>query len=104
MGGDDEPVGLQNERTALAWRRTASACLIAGALLARNVGGWAGVVLLVAVAAGAGAVDRHAHRRYRLRAEWLAAERAVSSPEDVVALAALVIGMSAVALGAVLAG
>lgn len=101
--GVDEAPGLQNERTALAWRRTALACLVVGALLARQVGGLVGVGVLVAVALAAGGVDLHAHRRYRHRVGLLAADRPVSAPADVVALTAIALALSATAMAAVVA-
>lgn len=94
--------GLQNERTTLAWRRTALAGLVAGALVARHLGGVAGLAVLLGVAAGTGAVDLHAHRRYRHRSTWVHDRQVVSAPADVAALTALVLALAAVALFAVL--
>jgi uncharacterized membrane protein YidH (DUF202 family) len=69
--------GLQPERTALAWRRTALA-LVAGSLVATRIlpevlGGWA-VLLGLAGVFSAGGLLWAVHRRYRTHHQILVGE------------------------------
>lgn len=117
MSSSPEPLplfdaGLQPERTALAWRRTALA-LAGGALVAVRVvpaltGPWAylptgaGLVLAIAILA-------LAHQRYRLVHRALVSHREPDQRPDgrLVALTAattLLIGLAALALSLALAG
>jgi putative membrane protein len=87
--------GLQNERTTLAWSRTALSMVAVGLLVARQsmsvvVGGvLLIVVLLVAVAMVVGADRRH-HRR----TERLHAGAAVGALAEVVAVAGTALGLA----------
>lgn len=109
--GSDTPFdpGLQLERTALAWRRTALTCC-AGALLAMRVlpdrlGPWA--LLCAAVLAAASAITMiAAHRRYRAHHRTLTEPDAQDRPPTggavPGAIAALTALLGVLALAAIL--
>lgn len=106
---DDEVVdrGLQLERTALSWNRTALALIVVGSLLLR-----AGGRPLVAprnlpglvVVAGGAALLASGSRRYRLRSEALRRGRAPRTPWRLHITAALTLLLSVAALALALLG
>lgn len=96
--------GLQVERTALAWHRTALATMVCGGLLARE-GRTAAVVQFagfLAVAAGA-VLYLHATRRHDRALAAVAAGRSPAAPRTLRAVWALAIGLCAAVLLALVA-
>ena len=109
MADEDEPlpwdVGLQNERTGLAWQRTMLSGLACGLLVARLL---AGVSLTLAVVAGvvtlgaATAFGAVALRRFRLNARALAGDRPLDDARTAALAAALLAATSLAAAAYVL--
>ncbi len=64
--------GTQNERTAMAWTRTALAVLGCGVLVAKQTGsGWAALAVLLSTAAVTGVMILGSERRYHARGQAL---------------------------------
>ncbi|KWW97882.1 hypothetical protein TH66_20985 [Carbonactinospora thermoautotrophica] len=95
--------GVQNERTALAWARTAlglTVCALLAARLARTHEPRATLAVAFLGTATAGAVLYAASRRYRARAADLRAGRPIVAPAAVLGLTATVhaLGLATLAL------
>ncbi|MGI3785328.1 MAG: DUF202 domain-containing protein [Janthinobacterium lividum] len=109
MSDDDDlppwDVGLQNERTGLAWQRTMLSGLACGLLVARLL---AGVSLTLAVLAGvvalgaAAAFGWMALRRFRLNARALATGRHLDDARPAALATVLLVLTSLAAAGYVL--
>ena len=104
--GQDPPPGAQNERTALAWHRTALSVIVAAALVSRlamtSIGPVAFSTLVVAVPVSVW-IMLTSVRRYRRRLGWM--HRVVPSRRDGRAefgLAAVVMLLGVVEIAAVL--
>jgi len=83
--------GLQNERTTMAWIRTALSLLGTGALAARQTGsGLAAAIVLGIAAVAAGGLIADAERRHEGRRAAILAGDPVVALHHVAALAALV--------------
>lgn len=91
--------GLQVERTALAWRRTALAIAVAGGISARLVTeswGVSALIFTAIVLAGSVAVQRFAIGRYRRNHHRLHAEgRVVDAGIPVALVSAALLGIGA---------
>lgn len=91
-----EHAGLPNERTTLAWSRTALSVVALGALTARQSGSARfGAVLLVAVLLTAVAMSVRADRRHRRRTEQLRSGQAVGALAEVMAATGTVLALAA---------
>ncbi len=91
--------GLQNERTTLAWSRTALSVVALGALIARQSGSiFFGGVLLVVVLVVAGTMVLHSDRRHRRRNQRLRSGAAVGALAEVVAATGVVLALAACGL------
>ncbi|HEX6356160.1 DUF202 domain-containing protein [Actinophytocola sp.] len=97
----DEPPGVQNERTSLAWVRTAlgfAACaLLAGRLAVVREAGWA-VGAAIAAAVLAVGVLGWSHDRYRRAARRLQRERSVDFGLPALGLTVAVVAIGLLAL------
>lgn len=89
--------GLQNERTTLAWSRTALSVVALGAVTAKQSGRIGGV-LLVGVLVVAGVMVAHADRRHRRRNKRLRSGAAVGALAEAVAATGIVLALAACSL------
>lgn len=92
--------GLQAERTAMSWTRTALAMLVCAAALLRWAGAYpALIVVAAAVLATGGLVIVALHRRtYRFEADALANERSQPNTAAVFVLTAMMLGIGGLGL------
>ena len=91
--------GTQNERTTMAWTRTALAVGGCGVLVARQThAGWAALVVLIATAAAAGAMIYSAERRYHERGQALRSGDPIVAVPPVLLAATVATALGATAL------
>jgi uncharacterized membrane protein YidH (DUF202 family) len=91
--------GLQNERTTLAWSRTAMSMVAVAALTAKQSRSpvFAGIVLL-AVLLAATAIVMHADRRHHVRTEQLRSGTSVSALAEVATTTVIAVALAACSL------
>lgn len=107
MSGGDDPstpwLGLQNERTTLAWIRTALSLLGTGVLAGKQSGSTAAAIVVILVAAGAaGVMILGSERRHHRRGLALEAGDPVVGLHHLLATAAVTTAVCLAALMAVL--
>jgi uncharacterized membrane protein YidH (DUF202 family) len=91
--------GTQNERTTMAWTRTALAVAGCGVLVARQTGtGWAALAVLVVTATATGLLISSAERRYHARGQALLSGDPVVAVRHVLLAAAVSAALGATAL------
>lgn len=92
--------GLQAERTAMSWTRTALATLVCAATLLRWAGAYPRLIVVASAAlAATGIVIVTLNRRaYRFEASALADERSAPNAAAVFLLTAMMLGTGALAL------
>jgi uncharacterized membrane protein YidH (DUF202 family) len=95
--------GTQNERTTMAWTRTALAIAGCGVLVAKQTGsGWWALAVLAATAAVTGSLLYSSERRYHARGQALLSGDAVVAVRHVLLAATVAAGLGATALLTVL--
>lgn len=102
-GADARPhpdLGLQPERTSLAWSRTLLSLMVAGAFQLRWVGAYGPVVvgLCVVLAAGALWIFQTQRRRYLRATKGLREEQGVANLYSVLVLTGIVLLVGVVAV------
>lgn len=103
LTGHQDP-GLQPERTALAWGRTALALVVAAAIFLRWMPhhGWFAGTLVALALATAVAIHFTQKRRYRLGSAGISAEAGQPNTAAALALSLAVVLLGAVGIAAVL--
>lgn len=93
------PGGTQNERTTMAWTRTALAMTGCGVLVAKQTGtAWAALTILVTTATVTGLLIDSAERRYRARGQALRGGDPVVAVRHVLLAATVTMALGATAL------
>lgn len=91
--------GTQNERTTMAWTRTALAVAGCGVLVAKQTGtAWAAVAVLVATAAVAGLMIYSSEHRYHARGQALLSGDPIVAVRHVLLAATVAAALGATAL------
>ncbi len=98
--------GLQPERTAMSWTRTALAMLVCAAALLRWAGSYPALIVAASVALAAGALVIVAlnRRAYRFEASALADERSAPNAAAVFLLSAMTLVTGGLGLYLVVSG
>lgn len=95
--------GLQNERTAMAWSRTALSLLGTGAVLAKQSRSvTVAVAVLVAVGAVATWILVHSSRQHRDRAGWTVASSSLVDGAEIVGATVAAVALAATGLAVLL--